>query len=177
MSCLHSSATAQKILLCHQQILHPKYFWSRHSFWTETALLNIQVVPEVPNGTNSLFCFSCCITYVSAIFWPGGGLRSVVANVQSCDIVVIEFELRSCYYFHFSTNPLSSLAIGWIVPLLFFYKGSIGIRQPSKVDMPLNKEIKPDFDIFTLFLLETRDRKKEENFDFRVIILHNSSIN
>ena len=32
------------------------------------------------------------------------------------------------------------LVMGWIVPLLFFYKDGFGIKLPSKVDMPLNKE-------------------------------------
>ena len=35
-----------------------------------------------------------------------------------------------------------SPAIGWIVPLLFFYKDGFGIKSPIKVDMPLNKETK-----------------------------------
>ena len=31
-----------------------------------------------------------------------------------------------------------------MVPLLFFYKNDIGIKSSSKVDMPLNKETKPN---------------------------------
>ena len=33
-----------------------------------------------------------------------GNLRGKVANVLDCDIVVSEFELRSCYYVYFRTN-------------------------------------------------------------------------
>ena len=29
-----------------------------------------------------------------------------------------------------------------IVPLLFFYKDGFGLKEPTKVDMPLNKESK-----------------------------------
>ena len=37
-------------------------------------------------------------------------------------------------------NPLTSLVI---VSLLFFCKNNFGVKYPTKVDMPLNKETKP----------------------------------
>ena len=30
--------------------------------------------------------------------------------------------------------------MGYIVPLLFFYKDGLGIKFPAKVDLPLNQE-------------------------------------
>ena len=66
--------------------------------------------------------------------------------MANCDIVVREFELKSCYFVHFRTNILrksmNSLippAIGSIVPLLFFYKDGLDIKKPMKVSMPVNK--------------------------------------
>ena len=35
-------------------------------------------------------------------------------------------------------------AMIWIVSLLFFSKDGLGIKLPTKVDMPLNKETKPN---------------------------------
>ena len=32
--------------------------------------------------------------------------RGIRVKVLDCDIVVYEFELQSCYYFHFQTNSL-----------------------------------------------------------------------
>ena len=37
-------------------------------------------------------------------------------------------------------NPFILPAMGLIVRLLFFYKDGFGIKLPTKVDMPLNKE-------------------------------------
>ena len=52
-----------------------------------------------------------------------------------CGIVVSEFVLQSRYYVHFWTNtfgkgmnPLILLAMGSIVPLLFFSVNSFGIK-------------------------------------------------
>ena len=36
----------------------------------------------------------------------GENPRAVVVNVLDCNIVVSEFELKSCYYIHFRTNSL-----------------------------------------------------------------------
>ena len=41
-------------------------------------------------------------------------------------------------------KPLISLAIGQIVPVLFFYKDGLGIKWPIQVDMPLKKETETD---------------------------------
>ena len=49
-------------------------------------------------------------------------------------------------------NPLVQPAMGQIISLLFFYKDSFGIKEPTKVDMPLNKEIKPNLKFTTLFM-------------------------
>ena len=54
-----------------------------------------------------------------------GCLRGVMAKAMDCGIVVSEFVLQSRYYVHFRSlgkdmNPLIFLAMGEIVPLLFF---------------------------------------------------------
>ena len=41
-------------------------------------------------------------------------------------------------------NPLILPAMGEIVPLLFFLENGFGIKLPTKVDVPLNKETKPN---------------------------------
>ena len=53
--------------------------------------------------------------------------RSVMVKALDCRIVVSEFELQSRYYVHFqkntleeSMNPLILIAMGKIVPVLFF---------------------------------------------------------
>ena len=58
-----------------------------------------------------------------------------MAYVLSYDIAVSEFELQSCYNVHFQTalgegvDPLlPPLAIRLIVPQLFFFKDSFGIK-------------------------------------------------
>ena len=55
-------------------------------------------------------------------------------------------------YIHFWTNtfgkdmnPLILPAMGSIVSLLFFYKDIFGIKQPIKVDMPLNQNLIKSF--------------------------------
>ena len=37
-------------------------------------------------------------------------------------------------------NPIISLAMSWLVSLLFFYKDGFGIKYHLKVDIPLNKQ-------------------------------------
>ena len=37
-------------------------------------------------------------------------------------------------------NPIISIAMGLIVPLLSFYKDGFGIKQPMKTDMLLNEQ-------------------------------------
>ena len=39
-------------------------------------------------------------------------------------------------------------AMDWILHLLFLYKDSFGIKLPTKVDMQLNKETKPNLSIY-----------------------------
>ena len=70
----------------------------------------------------------------------------VMVKAMICEIVAHELELQSRYYVHFRTNtlgkgmnPLILPAMGWIAPLLFS-GNSFGIKLPTKVDMPLNKE-------------------------------------
>ena len=62
-------------------------------------------------------------------------LRDVVANVLDCDIVVSKFELWSFSSVHLGVdtlgkdmNSLDSLNMGWIVPLLPFFKDGFGIK-------------------------------------------------
>ena len=58
--------------------------------------------------------------------------RVVIVKVLDCRIMVSEFELQSRYYVHFRTNtlgkgmnPVILLAMGYIVPLLFFWVQSL----------------------------------------------------
>ena len=58
-----------------------------------------------------------------------------MANVLNCNIIAYEFEFQPYYDIHFWTNtfekgmdPLIISAMGLIVPLLFFFKDSLGIR-------------------------------------------------
>ena len=64
-----------------------------------------------------------------------GSLHGIMVNVSDCDIVVCKFELPSYFYVHFwnnthgkAMNPIVSSAVGWIVPLLFYYKDGFGIK-------------------------------------------------
>ena len=64
-------------------------------------------------------------------------------------IVISKFELQSLYYVHFRTNTLEKSmkprilpAMGYIAPLLYFAKDSIGIIYPKKADIPLNNKKK-----------------------------------
>ena len=77
----------------------------------------------------------------------GGCRRGVMVKSMDCGIIVSEFELQSRYYVDFRANtlgkdmnPLILSAMGYIVPLLFFYENGFSIK---KIDMPLNKETKP----------------------------------
>ena len=63
-----------------------------------------------------------------------------MVKMIDCGIVVREFELQSRYYVHFQANTFILL----IVPLLFFEENGFGIKWPTTVDMPLNKETKPN---------------------------------
>ena len=75
-----------------------------------------------------------------------------MGKVLNCNLEVSEFELPSRYYVYFQTNTfwerhwtsLILLAMGLVVSLLFFNKDGFGIKWPSKVDMPLKKETKPN---------------------------------
>ena len=74
-----------------------------------------------------------------------------MVKAMDCGIVVSKFEFKSRYYVHFRANtlekgmnPLILSAMGQIVSLMFFLENGFGIKQPSKVDMPLNKETKPN---------------------------------
>ena len=40
-------------------------------------------------------------------------------------------------------EPLILVAMGKIVPVLVLLKDGLGIKKPTKVDIPLNKENKP----------------------------------
>ena len=69
--------------------------------------------------------------------------RGVVINVLDCDVLVSEFELhlRSNTLWK-GMNPLILPAMGYIVSLLSFLKDGFSLEEPTKVDMPLNKETK-----------------------------------
>ena len=58
-----------------------------------------------------------------------------MVKAMDCGIVVREFVLQSCYYVHFlantlgkGMNPLILPAMGYIVPLLFFYENGFAIK-------------------------------------------------
>ena len=63
-------------------------------------------------------------------------------------------------------KPLILPVMSWIVPLLVFYKDGFDIKYPTKVDMPLNKEIKPKVKRSTSkkekTMEEETERKKEK---------------
>ena len=52
--------------------------------------------------------------------------------------------VHKIYHTHkvYQHRPLILLAMGYIVPLVFFLENGLGIKWPTKVDMPLNKETK-----------------------------------
>ena len=84
-----------------------------------------------------------------------GSLLGVVVNFLGWDIVVSEFKLQSRYYVHFRTNTLGkgtntiihTQILCLIVPLLSFFGDGFGIKLPTKADMLLNKEAKPNLSI------------------------------
>ena len=47
-----------------------------------------------------------------------GNPRSVVASILDCDIIVSEFELQSCNYFHFRIWTLGKAMISFIYPAM-----------------------------------------------------------
>ena len=62
--------------------------------------------------------------------------------LKAMDYAIIIYELLSRYYVQFGSNtrgkgmtPLIIPTMGWIVPLLFFYKDGFGIKWPMKVEM------------------------------------------
>ena len=76
-----------------------------------------------------------------------------MANVLDSDILESQFELQSCSYIHFRTNTFvkgkSPLNYPGMVSLLFFFKDGLGIKHTMKVDMSLNKETKPNWNLLT----------------------------
>ena len=56
-----------------------------------------------------------------------------MVNVLVCSLEVSEFEPLLSYYIHFRTNTL----LKGMNPLLFFYKGSFGIKLAMNVYIPL----------------------------------------
>ena len=52
------------------------------------------------------------------------------------------------YIFGKGTNALIPLRIKIIVPMLFFYKDVFDIKQPTRMEMVLNKETKKSMYIF-----------------------------
>ena len=68
-----------------------------------------------------------------------------MAKVLDCGFKLSEFKPQSQCYVHFQTNTLEkgmnsliSLAMGWIV-LLLFCKDGFGFKKIMKVDMPLKQ--------------------------------------
>ena len=73
-------------------------------------------------------------------------MQSVYSTSSSrlhCHIVASEFELKLLSSIHFLSNAFGEKYESPYFPrLLSFYKDDFGIKEPSKVDMPLKKEIK-----------------------------------
>ena len=72
-----------------------------------------------------------------------------MAKTLDWDIITYKFEIQSRYYTHFLTNGLGKdmnflSALSWTITLLFFYKNGFVIKLLTKVDMPSNKETKPN---------------------------------
>ena len=75
-----------------------------------------------------------------------------MANVLEFDDRESKFELQLHYYVPFLTNTLGkgikkgvmTPVMVLVVPLLFFYKYDFAFKSPTKVDMSLNKETKPN---------------------------------
>ena len=74
--------------------------------------------------------------------------------------MVSKFELQPVYYIHFSANILKkkhetfyspAQAMGYIIPLFFFYIDSYGLIKPINVDMPSDKETKPNTFFLSFF--------------------------
>ena len=80
-----------------------------------------------------------------------GSPRGVGANVVDCHTVESEFELQVRYYVHFRTNTLRK-NMNSLIPTSSYVLNSTTtvnnidfyIRLSLKVDMPLNKECKPN---------------------------------
>ena len=66
------------------------------------------------------------------------GLRGVVVNILNDNIFV-----SLNYKVHFWTNTFGK-GMNPLIPLLFFSKDGFSIKLSGKVDMPLNKETKPN---------------------------------
>ena len=65
----------------------------------------------------------------------GAVLREVVANVLNCDIVVSEFELKSCNYVHFQTNSLEK-GINPLTPSLWLK--FLNLFSSTRMDLTLD---------------------------------------
>ena len=77
-------------------------------------------------------CVVYIYIYISLLKWSPNG---IVVNVLHCNIVVSEVEFQSRHYIHFWNNTFGTgmnllilPAMGYIVPLLFFYKDGLGIK-------------------------------------------------
>ena len=66
--------------------------------------------------------------YLCSYIFIYGGWWGEAPNDLDCDIIVSEFELRSCDYVHFRTNTLILPAIGLLVLHLLFYENSFVIK-------------------------------------------------
>ena len=77
-----------------------------------------------------------------------GKFRGVMAKALDCNLEISEFKLRSRYYIQFRTNTLEkgtpppTNPPDYVLNSILFYKDGFGIKYPTKVDMPLNKEVK-----------------------------------
>ena len=70
-----------------------------------------------------------------------------MAYVADCDILVNKFECHSHYYIHFRANTFEEIInllihskCGLDSAITLVYKDNFGIKEPTKVDTPLNKE-------------------------------------
>ena len=94
-----------------------------------------------------------------------GSPYGIVDNMMDCDIMINEMNSSFAITFTFGLIPWGKVwtpiippAMDEILSLLSFDKDGFHIKQSSKVDMPLNKETKPNhnlwghWDAMTIFL-------------------------
>ena len=99
----------------------------------------------------------------------GGSHCSIITNLLDSNNILIVYELRLHYSFHFQINThwkgMSSLiarTMGQLAPLMFFYNDTLGFKLPWKVDIPLTKKTNLELFIKNLFIHHDDSRRRKE---------------